>query len=179
MWHLLLFSSWVSAQRQNYNFILCFMCVWRTLSVNIQTEQTRVPKNIQTSDTQKTAYDELHNLYFKYYYGQWYKDVGWVHMAQWSALVNTNCPFGGGEYLNWLVKYYPLNKGSAPWGLLYNFFPFMNVYFSVTKCDRVISNVQVVSHRIECTVEPLHILQQAINCLATYLVGLLKLQAKN
>jgi hypothetical protein len=60
---------------------------------NIQTEQTRVPKNIQTSDTQKTAYDELHNLYFKYYYRKWYKDVDWVHLAQemvqWSALVNT------------------------------------------------------------------------------------------
>ena len=88
-------------------------------------------------------------------------------------------PLGAREYLHQLVKYYPLNKDSAPRGLLYNFFPFINVCFSVTKCDGIISNVQVVTHRIERTGEPLHILQQVINCLATYFVGLLKLQEKD
>lgn len=37
------------------------------------------------------------------------------------------CTFGGREYLNQLGKYYPLNKDSAPSGLLYNF-------FSIHKC---------------------------------------------
>jgi hypothetical protein len=89
------------------------------------------------------------------------------------------CTVGGREYLNQLVKYYPLNKDSTPCGLLYNFFSFINVCFSVTKCDGIISNVQVVTHCIERTGEPLHILQQVINCLATYFVGLLKLQEKD
>lgn len=98
--HLLPFSSWASAQRHPcttdrtiISFSVLCVCVWRTLSVNTQTEQTRVPKNIQTSDTQKTAYDELHNLYFKYYYRQRYKYVNHIHLAQevvqWSARVNT------------------------------------------------------------------------------------------
>jgi len=84
-----------------------------------------------------------------------------------------------GQGISKSVKYYPLNKDSAPWRLLYNFFPFTNVCFSVTKCDSIISNVQVVKHRIERKGEPLYILQQVINCLATYLVGLLKLQEKD
>jgi hypothetical protein len=89
------------------------------------------------------------------------------------------CTFWGSEYLNQLVKYYLLNKDSAPWGLLHNFFPFINVCFFVTKCESIIFNVQVVTHRIECTGEPLHVLQQVINCLATHLVDLLKLQEKD
>jgi hypothetical protein len=76
--------------------------------------------------------------------------------------------------------YYPLKKDSTPQGLLYNFFSIHKYIFLVTKCDSIICNVQVVTHHIKRTGEPEYILQQVINCLATYLVGLkLKLQEKD
>jgi len=49
----------------------------------------------------------------------------------------------------------------------------------MTKCDSTIFNFQAVTHHTEHTGEPLHILLQVINCLATHLVGLLKLQEKD
>ena len=160
MRHLLPFSSWVSAQRHPGTkdrtiilfFVLCVcVCEEPCLSTYRHNRlgyprifrQTHRKQHMMsfTICTSNTIMDNGTRMW-----------AGFIWLRKWFndlLLWTQYCAFGGREYLNWLLKYYLLNKDSAPWGLLYNFFPFINVYFSVTKCDRVISNVQVVTHRIE------------------------------
>jgi hypothetical protein len=69
-------------------------------------------------ETEKTAYEELHNLYFKYYYGTLLQGHGLDSsgLGQGSII----CSFENGrEFLDQLIIYYLLNKDSAPRGLLY------------------------------------------------------------